>query len=278
MFMIADFLYFVTYYIIKYRRAVVEKNLEISFPNISKKDRKRIIKKFYKNFSDVLIESLMAISLSKEELKQRVSYSNKHLVEDCKTRGFSSVFLATHQCNWEWMHLTGTFQFSYQIVGIYKSLKSDSFGNLMLMVRSRFGGDMVSSDRIVRNIAKNKNEIRGIGLIGDQRPHIGEKKIWVKMFGHDTAFHTGVEFIPKMENAAVFIPHMTRKGRGRYHIDMIKLCEPPYNKERPTEIIEKYASELESIIKKHPSDWLWSHDRWKYTKKEAEPWDKNFEK
>jgi len=279
MYLVSDFLYFITCYILKYRYKVVARNIEIAFPDYSMKQRKMVIKGFYRNFSDVLVETIMAISMKKGEMVRRVTYSNIHKLEDCKNRGLSSVFLATHQCNWEWMLLSGTVQFPYHVIGVYKPLKNRTMDELMLRIRSRFGTEMVPANRIIRNIATHRSDVRGIGLIGDQRPRLGGKKLWYRMFGKDTAFHSGIEFVPKMENAAVFMARMVRTHRGHYHLDMIKLCEPPYdNNPDSTEIISKYVDELESVIQENPSDWLWSHNRWKYSKEEAASYDRQYEK
>jgi len=279
MYLVSDILYFITCYIIRYRHKVVTRNLEIAFPEIPKESRKKIMKGFYRNFSDVLVESLMAISMKKEEMVRRVTFSNIDQLEDCKSRGLSSVFLATHQCNWEWMLMSGTVQFPYHIIGVYKPLKNKSMDELMISTRSRFGTEMIQTNRIVRNIAMHRKDVRGIGLIGDQRPRLGGKKLWHDMFGKPTAFFPGIEAVPKMENSAVFMARMVRVRRGHYHLDMIKLCEPPYSKNpESTEIISKYVDELESVIQENPSDWLWSHNRWKYSKEEAASYDRQYEK
>ena len=268
---VADILYLLNYHIIRYRREVIEKNLSIVFPDMSKAEKLKTIKGFYKNFGDVMLESVKAISISREEMIKRVTYSGIEKLVAAKNHGFSAVYLATHHCNWEWMLLSGTILFPYRVYGVYKPLQNKKFDKLLLDTRSKFGGILVPVDNIVRNIVTNKNEVRGIGLVADQRPHISNKKVWLKTCGHDTAYYTGTEFVPKLENAIVFMSKMVRKKRGYYHIDIIKLAEPPYSKDgNSTEILSKYVTELEKMIKENPSDWLWSHNRWKYSKAEDE--------
>ncbi len=277
LFIFSDITYLLVHYIFKYRREVIEKNINIAFPNISEGEKLKIIKGFYKSFCDIIFETIKAISISQEEMSRRVTYTNIEGLEEAKNRGLSAVYLATHNCNWEYMLLSATIQFPYQVYGIYKPLNDKKFDKFLLNIRSRFGGILVPSDKIIRNIATHKEEVRGIGLIGDQRPHIGNRnKLWVKMFGHDTAYHSGVEVVPRMEKAAVFMAKMVRKKRGYYHIDIIKLKEPPFRDDpNSTDIIEMYTQHLEKLIKENPSNWLWSHDRWKYTREEEIEWNKN---
>ena len=271
LYILSDFTYLLVYYIFKYRRKVIEKNIKIVFPDISEEEKLKIIKGFYKNFCDVLFETIKANTISSKDISRRVTYSNIEALDSAKSHGLSAVYLATHNCNWEYMLLSGTIRFPYQVYGIYKPLNNKNFDEFLLKVRSRFGGILVPSDNIIRNIATHKDEVRGIGLIGDQRPHIGNRnKLWVKMFGYDTAYHAGVEVVPRLEKAAVFMAKMVRKKRGYYHIEIVKLKEPPFSNEpNSTEIIEMYTRKLEQLIIENPSDWLWSHDRWKYTYEEA---------
>ncbi len=276
LYILSDITFLLVCYIFKYRRTVIEKNINIAFPDKSTEEKLKIIKGFYKNFCDVIFETIKAITISHEEMVRRVTYSNIEALDEAKHRGLSAVYLATHNCNWEYMLLSGSIRFPYQVYGVYKPLNDKKLDEFLLKVRSRFGGILVPSDQIIRNIAKHKEEVRGIGLIGDQRPHIGNRnKLWVKMFGHDTAYHAGLETVPRLEKAAVFIAKMVRKKRGYYHIDIVKLKEPPFSNElNSTEIIEMYTRLLEQLINENPSDWLWSHDRWKDTYEEAILWNR----
>ena len=53
LYMLADFVYVVLYYLVGYRKKVVMKNLEIAFPEKTGAERIRIAKNFYKNFISV---------------------------------------------------------------------------------------------------------------------------------------------------------------------------------------------------------------------------------
>ena len=61
---LADVLFVLTYYVIGYRKEVVKENLFIAFPEISEVERKQLARGFYKNFCDVIIESLKLFSIS----------------------------------------------------------------------------------------------------------------------------------------------------------------------------------------------------------------------
>ena len=64
LYLFADFAYLVIYYLLGYRKKVVRDNLQIAFPGKTATERKRIEKRFYKNFADSFLETIKAFSAS----------------------------------------------------------------------------------------------------------------------------------------------------------------------------------------------------------------------
>jgi KDO2-lipid IV(A) lauroyltransferase len=52
-------------------------------------------------------------------------------------------------------------------------------------------------------------------------------------------------------------------------VELVPIAKPPYA-HGIIDILPRYVEEAEILIRKYPSDWLWSHKRWKYTKPEVE--------
>ena len=59
--------------------------------------------------------------------------------------------------------------------------------------------------------------------------------------------------------------HIERVRRGFYEVVFSPL-ELNAAATSPSSITQKYMSVLEEKIQEQPSDWLWSHRRWKYSK------------
>ena len=70
-----------------------------------------------------------------------------------------------------------------------------------------------------------------------------------------------LNFIPKLTNSVVYFASMKREVRGFYSVKFYLISKPPYDKK--TEILLDYVQKIESLIKKRPDEWLWSHKRWK---------------
>ena len=69
LYILSDGLFYPLYYIVRYRRKVVRKNLTESFPEKSLPEIKQIEKKFYHFFIDMTLESCKLASISPQKIK-----------------------------------------------------------------------------------------------------------------------------------------------------------------------------------------------------------------
>jgi len=264
--MISDFLSFFLKRF--YRRKVVQKNLLNSFPNKSEEERKKIYNGFYKNFCDVFIEVLKGYTITKKELKKRIFIENFDEMNQIISKRKPIVIICSHQCNWEWLLLSiGTYfdVHSFGFFGIYKKLSNKTFDEIIYDMRTKFGGTMIEAQKAVNYMNQNLDSINIIGLAADQCPRIDNKVFWQNLLNQETAFYRGIELIPKKINCEVFFLTMRRVKRGYYSMKLLSLNSPPYDMNK-LEILPKYANSLEKEINENPSNWLWSHKRWKIIK------------
>src|SRR5262245_50704883 len=106
---LSDFLFFVSYHLIRYRRPLVKRNLTRSFPEKTKLEIRAIRREFYHNLCDYAVETLKLLTISQVDLAQRVVFKNGHILEKYKSQNQSVLLLASHQFNWEWLLTSGNF-------------------------------------------------------------------------------------------------------------------------------------------------------------------------
>ena len=246
-----------------YRIKTVEYNLKKSFPNLSNNSLNKIKSNFYKNFCDVLIETIKSNSISKKELSKRVKFQNFDVINDHVTKNERVIVLTSHQCNWEWLLLSSQDKLISDLHVIYKSLSNRSFDKILYESRSRFGSKLIESKNSIMFLKKKLKKVKVLAMVADQSPNINNRKVWYNMLNQKTAFYQSVNFIPKFTNSIVYFASMKRESRGCYSVKFDLISKPPYNKK--TEILSDYVQKIESLIKKRPAEWLWSHKRWKLT-------------
>ncbi|GAA4845872.1 lysophospholipid acyltransferase family protein [Algivirga pacifica] len=265
LYVLSDFLFFLVYRVVRYRKKVVLENLNRAFPEKPEQEIKQISKDYYLNFTDTVVEIIKSISISKEELEKRVYVSNPEEVVNTLNSGQSIILLASHQCNWEWQSLGPSATYGIRIDPVYKQLSSPFFDQLMTYIRERFGGKVIEKDVAAKEIENRVGKGIGIGLVGDQSPQHAKQAQWVDFLGLDTPFYFGPTYLAKKYNFPAYYAYMHRLKRGYYQIDVIPVGKPPYKKE--DDIVSQFAKEIEKTIREHPADWLWSHRRWKLKRK-----------
>src|SRR5690349_758755 len=100
LYLFSDCVYLFLYYVVGYRRKIVESNLKIAFPNKSDAERKRIAKKFYRNFVDNFIETLKLLTASKEFIKKRY-VGDWSVFDKIYDKGVRCQIHLGHNFNWE---------------------------------------------------------------------------------------------------------------------------------------------------------------------------------
>ncbi|GAB3258323.1 lysophospholipid acyltransferase family protein [Larkinella harenae] len=262
-YVIADLLFYILAYVIRYRKRVILTNLERSFPLKSDTERQQIAKKFYRNFADVLVETVKLPTLSIAELKKRVTFTNPEEVRSYLERGQAVLIMASHQCNWEWAPSASVVN-GMPADAVYKKLNNERSEAIVRHIRSRFGATPVPMQTLLRQMVARRQEPRLIALVADQIPDQPEYGYWTSFLHQETPFYPGTERLARSFNLPVFYIEMVRVKRGFYTMTFHLIAQPPYETIPQGEIINRYRDLLEQTIRKAPSDWLWSHKRWKH--------------
>ncbi|NLR90239.1 lysophospholipid acyltransferase family protein [Flammeovirga agarivorans] len=268
---ISTFLAFVTGKIIRYRRDVVAENIKIAFPEKSEAEHKKIVDGFYTNLSDVALESIKSLSMSKEDMKQHFKVKNPEVFNKFHDKNQPVILMCGHVCNWEWQMTGFAANFDFGFGAVYKPLEGKFSEQLMQQIRSRFGGYVVPMANTMRQILvrKKKGENFGFGMVSDQSPPgYDRKRIWIDFFGRPSAFFAGPEVITGSMKIPVIYSRIIRTGRSQYEAELFEIYDGGEYEKGSNLVLTKYAQLVEENIKAQPSNWLWSHKRWKYTKEE----------
>lgn len=264
----AVFLYFLTYYIFAYRKKVVINNMRNAFPDKREKEIKKLVKSFYKSFTDVLIEYLIYWGMPKEKLKKRVKINNPELLTKYKDRHI--IFVIGHFNNWEWYNILPAYT-NHNVLGLVKPIKNKNFEKLITKIRSQYGMDVILKRNSLKAIlSRVKDNIPTLTIFaGDQIPTANEINFWTTFLNQETPIYLGAEKIAKKINGVVISGEMLRVKRHRYEINLSLITDKP-QEEPDYHITLKHVAALEATILKQPESWLWSHRRWKHKRKPNE--------
>ena len=266
LYVLSDILFYPFYFVVRYRRKIVRKNLTESFPEKGIDEIVRIEKKFYHFFIDMALESCKMASISPEEIKQRMQFTNMERVNEMLAEGKSiSVFLG-HYGNWEWLTTIGLWLHEDAVVAqIYRKLRNESMDKIMKSMRERMGNkcvEMRTTVRFMANLATD-NRAHMIGFIADQSPKRREVKYYTRFLNHNIPVLIGTEKATKHFGYDALFASVRRVKRGYYECEFTPLHDNP--KLLPDfELTDLYFQRLENEIRQRPELYLWTHNRFKY--------------
>ena len=270
LYLLSDFIYFILYYLVGYRKKTVFQNLEKSLLDKSPQEIDRIARKFYRQLCDYFIESAYRIHMGENENARRLHYINPELLKNYYNQGKSIVLLLSHYGNWEFPTRISKLS-SHDILAIYKPLQNKYFDRLFLQLRGQFGAIGIPMESTLRTLLtyQRNNKLAVLYTIADQRPQWTSIQHWTTFLNQDTPVIIGPEKIARRFNLPVYFLDLQKIRRGYYSAELKPICENP--KDVPEfDITRKYLAMLERNILERPELWLWSHKRWKYFRHEVQ--------
>jgi KDO2-lipid IV(A) lauroyltransferase len=262
----SDFAAFILNHVVVYRKKVIIENLRKSFPDKSEEEINKIRIQFIKSFSDQILETFKMFSISKKELSERLVYENPEEITKWIKQGRSVVIASGHYGNWEYpsgfpFKLPGFDQYNI----IYSPLSNNFVDKKVIETREKFGCHMIAMRNTFREILRLPDSGQFYGFIFDQSPHKGMIKYDLQFLNQTTPVHLGTEQVAVKKNAVVIYVEVNRTKRGFYKVTTEILIDKPKETEK-YEITNLLFERLEKSIIEKPSQWLWSHRRWKYKK------------
>lgn len=264
LYILSDAISFILFYCIGYRGKMIRKNISISFPEKSIKEKKLIERKFYTHMCDIFLEMIKSMSMSIETINKRFKLKNIDLLKQFPKNKRSVIIMCGHYASYEWILFLAK-NFGASTYGIYTPLTNIYFDRLVKKIREKHNAFLISRYHTIETI-KNHQNIEHIGVYGfaaDQSPYPKTKTYWRLFMGNMVPVFTGAERIAKEFNMGVVYADIKRIKRGFYQADFKLISDSP-SQTKENEITDIFYDLLEKTISKDPSQYLWSHNRYKY--------------
>lgn len=259
-FKFAEKLGIIGYYLIKKRREIALANLKLAFPDKTDNERKRIAKESYKIMSKAFISTLWF----EEYLKTNVELEDFDRFSSIKEKGNGIVVALIHMGN---MEASLKAAEKYRVITVAKTQRNPYIDNFITESRKKMNVTLLKkSKQTSRKLVEEIEEKNVIALFSDHR----DKGSTVEFFGEKTVSPTGAINIALRHNLPLVI------GYNVMHED--NTCTTYFTKELELVKTNSFKNDvkvntqhminlIENIIKNHPNQWMWFHDRWKLYKK-----------
>jgi len=253
-------------YILKYRKDIIRKNLNLVFPKMSKKEKIIIEKNTYKHICDLFLEIIKSSGMSKNEMTKRFKFKNIEVIKEFENNNRSCIVMCGHYSSWEWM-LSINYHINIPGIGIYSPLENPYFDKLVKKIRKKHNALLLSRYNTIKSITENENKnYKAVyGFASDQSPKLRKKSYWRKFMGIEVPVFTGAERIARELNIPIVFADIKRIKRGYYEAEFKVLSKNPFQTKQ-FQITNKFVELVENQIKSNPSEYFWPHNRFKHSK------------
>lgn len=237
---------------------IINKNLKIFSSTISLKDKSRIKKDMWDNYGKTFIEYIYLnrfrkknkfVTIDGEENLQQISKENKPV-----------IFISGHFANFELMSMEITKR-NISLATIYRPLNNIFLNPFMEFLRRKY----VCKNQIKKGINGVRETIEfikknhSIALMIDQRLSEGEK---INLFNRPALTTTLPSQLSIKFNLEIVPVYIERIKDNKFKIEFQKKINPKNFKDK-LELTRELNKVLEKMILRNPSQWIWTHNRWK---------------
>ena len=243
-----------------FRSKKIIKNNLIKFDNsLSPEKIKRITTEMWGNYGRIFSEYPYIPNFRKGDLDKYIRIENIEKLEEIK-KSQPVIFISAHFSNFELMAMV-IEKAGVNLSAIYRPLNNKMVNSIMEPLRKKY----ICKNQIKKGINGVRESLKffkqgtSIAIMIDQRVSEGEK---INFFNHPALTTTiPAQFVKKF-GCKIQPVHIERYDKVNFKItfeDQIIIGENPDE----TLISLKLNQWLEKKIRKNPSQWIWSHDRWK---------------
>ena len=211
------------------------------------------------NYGRILSEYPYISNFRKGDLDKYIKIENIEILEEIK-KGQPVIFVSAHFSNFELMAMA-IEKAGVDLSAIYRPLNNKMVNSIMEPLRKKY----ICKKQIKKGINGVRESLKlfkqgtSIAIMIDQRVSEGEK---INFFNH-SAYTTTIpaQFVKKFK-CKIQPVHIERYDKINFKITFDKQIIIGKNLDYNSIGVE-LNKWLEKKIRKNPSQWIWSHDRWK---------------
>jgi KDO2-lipid IV(A) lauroyltransferase len=246
-------------------RRVGRRNLEMAFPELPDRDRRRILHGVFTSLGRQLAEVCLFPRYTSQNVSQVVVYDGFENFERAFARGKGVLFLTGHLGGWELSAFAHSL-YGHPLSFIMRPLDNPYLDRMMREYRTLHGNKTVDKDDFIRGLLRAMKDGETVGILMDTNmtPPQG---IFVEFFGRLACTASGLARIAMRTDAAV-VPGFTvwDGALGKYRLRFDPALTLIRTGDLEADILantQLFTKVIEQFVRKYPDQWLWVHRRWK---------------
>ena len=239
-------------------KKIIDKNLSIFASEVPNIDKNQIISEMWKNYGMTFIEYMFLNTFRKNSSHIEIKGDENLNIAISKKKPL--IFVSGHFANFELMSMEITKR-NIKLATIYRPLNNIFLNPFMEILRKKF----ICKNQIKKGLNGVRDAIEyikndfSIALMIDQRVSEGEKINLFKKPALTTTLPAQLALKYKLSIVPVFIQ---RKSNSKFVLEFQNEIKSEDFHDK-LELTQKLNEVLEKMVVRNPTQWIWTHDRWK---------------
>ena len=241
-------------------KKIIKKNLSNITNNNENKDFEKIIAQIWENYGRIFADYIFLKDFRNDKLEKFITIEGLDILNKIKIEKKPVIFISGHFNNFELMAMI-IEKNQINLSAIYRPLNNIFLNIIMEKIRKKYicKNQIPKGKSGTRSLLKAFNEGSSIAIMIDQRVSEGKK---ISFFNKIALTTTIPAQLIKRFNCEVVPVHIQRDHKYYF---TVKFTEPLKFEDTKNldQITLKLNLWLEKMILKNPTQWIWTHNRWK---------------
>ncbi len=258
--------------VFRVRRATVDRNLALAFPDRDERWRKRIAGRVLPHIARESVMLLRMARMSAEDLRRRTEVAGFEAMMAATRSGKGVIIVTGHLGNWEIGGGAAAVR-GLPLDVVAKVQKNPLVEERILRMRVSLGMRVIHRHQAPREVLRSLRNARAVALVADQDAR--SSGIFVDFFGVPASTARGPGLFAARTGSPVFlaVPERLPGLRGRYRVTFEPMDLPGHTDRDAfvEDFTRRYMNQLEAAIQRIPEQYFWVHRRWKTSPPSSAP-------
>lgn len=251
-------------------RAVADKNLRIAYGDaLSERQRQTIIRGVFQHFARATVEFLTSGALTGEPLRALAPEDSFAPMHNLLARGKGLLFVTAHLGNWELM-ARRIVQEGGSLLVVARQSDDAALNEVTDGLRGQGGYRVHRRGASPRPLLQHLRGGGVLAILPDQK----SEDVFVPFFGQPTGTVAGPAVLALKTGAPIVTCFCARQPDGTYRVEFGNEIDATATGDTDADVIRIMTDinrAIEDAIRRHPTQWLWLHDRWRSSPGVAPP-------
>lgn len=252
------------YAVFKDRRRIAIQNIRQAL-EVSESRAVELTKASFRHLGMVLVEFLSLPYLTKEDIGRMVKIEGVEYLKEVQEREQGFVIFTGHFGNWELLGAALALK-GFPVNALARDQNNELINEHILKIRAEKGINIFANKGMaIRKAYQALKNGEGLFVLGDQKEKSPEH--YTDFFGMQATVKLGPVTLAARTNSVIIPVYIARLAPGKHKIIVKEplQVEQGITEEEKEEVISNLNSTLEDVIREYPTQWLWAHNRWKYS-------------